>query len=77
MVPQEEIDPGPYPQSISFLHKLNYLPTLIFPEGLVIFRTWISYINNLIPWYYSKLRFISNQVPSISLEGFKFKRNLV
>ena len=71
MVPEEEIDPGPYPHSISFLHKLNYLPRLILPEVLVLFMTWISY--RLIPWYHNKLRIISNQVPSFSLEGFKSK----
>ena len=73
MVPEEEIDPGPYPLSISFKHKLNYLPRLILPEVLVLFRTWISYINRLTPWYHNKLRFGINQVTSISREGFKSK----
>ena len=73
MVPEEEIDPGPYPQSISLLHKLNYLPRLILPEVLVLFRTWISYINRLTPWYHKKLQFISTQVLSISFEAFDMK----
>ena len=66
MVPEEEIDPGPHPPSISFIHKLNYLPTLIISEVLVIFRTWIGYINKFISSYHTK--FISPHVSSISQE---------
>ena len=66
MVPEEEIDPGPHPPSISFIHKLNYLPTLIISEVLVIFRTWIGYINKFISSYHAK--FISPHVSSISQE---------
>ena len=73
MVPQEEIDPGPCPPSISLISKLNYLPTLILSEVLVIFRTWISYIDRLIPWSHKKLKFISAQVASISFEAFDMK----
>jgi hypothetical protein len=62
MVPEVEIDPGPCPQPISLITKLNYLPRLILPEVSVLFRTWISYINKLIPWFQSKLKSTSNQV---------------
>ena len=62
MVPREEIDPGPCPQSIP---KLNYLPTLTLSQVLVMFRTWISYINKLIPWFQSMLKSTSSQVSSI------------
>ena len=68
MVPQEEIDPGPYPHSISLIHKLNYLPTLIISEVLVIFRTWIRYINKLVSSYHNKLKLILPHVPGISQE---------
>ena len=71
-VPEEEIDPGPHPQIISKTHKLNYLPTLILSEMLVIFRTWINYIRNLIPWYHDKLKFTSDQVTSLSPRIFKY-----
>ena len=72
MVPETEIDPGPSPQSISFLHRLNYLPQLILPQVLVLFRTWISYIDRLIPWSHKKLKFISAQV-AIGMK-YKFKK---
>ena len=73
MVPEVEIDPGPCPQPISFLHKLNYLPKLILPKVLVLFRTWISYIDRLIPWFHKKLKFFAAQVISISFEAFNMK----
>ena len=75
MVPEEEIDPGPYPQSISLITKLNYLPELILPQVLVLFRTWIRYINKLIPWFQSKLKSTSSQVSSIYGEFFNINNH--